>query len=360
MRSPVRRQPPSPSKNTAQITKHGDKQEKFEEHEEKVDFKKFSKSLSTVTKLALTSDPCLITKLNRQIKADSKTGELYIKTYKLTSTTSRIVQKLDTLTRDTEQQIDYQKLDMEELEVEDPNVPVSSVSCSGCGSKLQCQKKNTEGFMPAHKFKEYSKTELNYKLCQRCDYLRTNKKICNLEAMSFDYDKLVMDRLCETESGKKKHVLLLVDLLDIPNSIYAGWSRLVGVDNLDIVIVGNKFDLLPKTGPGFISGVMECLIKNCDQKGIRGIVGLDFLNTIEFILHFCKIQKQGDQIKSVELISAKNGYNIEKLISSLFRIWNDEGDVFLLGATNAGKSVLFNRLLASVITGEAFIEIKLN
>jgi hypothetical protein len=70
--------------------------------------------------------------------------------------------------------------------------------------------------------------------------------------------------------------------------------------------------------------------------------------------------KQGDQIKSVELISAKNGYNIEKLISSLFRIWNDEGDVFLLGATNAGKSVLFNRLLASVITRKAFIEIKLN
>ena len=49
----------------------------------------------------------------------------------------------------------------------------------------------------------------------------------------------------------------------------------------------------------------------------------------------------------MELISAKNGYNIEKMISNFLKIWNDEGDVFLLGATNAGKSVLYNRLLAS-------------
>ncbi len=46
-------------------------------------------------------------------------------------------------------------------------------------------------------------------------------------------------------------------------------------------------------------------------------------------------------------MSAKNGYNIEKLITMLFKIWNDDGDVYLLGTTNAGKSVLFNRLLAS-------------
>lgn len=49
----------------------------------------------------------------------------------------------------------------------------------------------------------------------------------------------------------------------------------------------------------------------------------------------------------MELVSAKNGYNIEKLITMLFKTWNDDGDVYLLGSTNAGKSVLFNRLLAS-------------
>ena len=59
------------------------------------------------------------------------------------------------------------------------------------------------------------------------------------------------------------------------------------------------------------------------------------------------VKKKGDQIKHVELISAKNGYNIEALISKLFEVWNDDGDVYLLGTTNAGKSVLYNRLLAS-------------
>ncbi len=271
LRSPNRRQQTSQKlQSTAQVNKP---RQTIEEYEEKVDLKNFSKSLSTVAKLALSSDPSLITKLNPQIRADPKTGDFYIKTYKLTSQTSQIVQKLDTLNLDTEKLIDYQKLDptIENAEMEDPNVPVSSVSCGGCGSKLHCQKKNTEGFMPAYKFKEYSKKDLIYKLCLRCDYLRTNKKVFSLESTNFDYEKVVMDPLCETKTGNKKHVLLLIDLLDIPNSIHEGWSRLIGVNNLDIVIVGNKFDLLPKTGPGFFNGVIESLAKNCAKKGIKGI-----------------------------------------------------------------------------------------
>jgi ribosome biogenesis GTPase A len=69
---------------------------------------------------------------------------------------------------------------------------------------------------------------------------------------------------------------------------------------------------------------MDCLIANCKEKGLTG-----------------------SQIKHVELVSAKTGYNIEKLISRFFNLWNDEGDVYLLGMANAGKSVLFNQLLSS-------------
>ena len=35
------------------------------------------------------------------------------------------------------------------------------------------------------------------------------------------------------------------------------------------------------------------------------------------------------------------------MISKLFKLWNDEGNVYLLGMANAGKSVLFNQLLSS-------------
>jgi hypothetical protein len=52
----------------------------------------------------------------------------------------------------------------------------------------------------------------------------------------------------------------------------------------------------------------------------------------------------------VDVISAKTGYNIEQVINKMFKLWNDDKnqrDVYLLGATNAGKSVFFNQLLSS-------------
>lgn len=55
--------------------------------------------------------------------------------------------------------------------------------------------------------------------------LKTKKTLLNLEIDSkFDYEKFVLDRI---RSESKSHVILLVDLLDIPNSIYEGWSKLI-------------------------------------------------------------------------------------------------------------------------------------
>ncbi|EPQ14532.1 Hypothetical protein D623_10026792 [Myotis brandtii] len=52
-------------------------------------------------------------------------------------------------------------------------------------------------------------------------------------------------------------------------------------------------------------------------------------------------------LRDVRLISAKTGYGVEELISALQRSWRYRGDVYLVGATNAGKSTLFNTLLES-------------
>lgn len=81
---------------------------------------------------------------------------------------------------------------------------------------------------------------------------------------------------------------------------------------------------MPNTGPAFEKSIFECLLKQCAEKGIKG-----------------------KQIKYIDLISAKTGYNIEKVVSRFFNLWNDEGDVYLLGMANAGKSVFFNQLLSS-------------
>ncbi|KFP23586.1 Nitric oxide-associated protein 1, partial [Colius striatus] len=49
----------------------------------------------------------------------------------------------------------------------------------------------------------------------------------------------------------------------------------------------------------------------------------------------------------VRLLSAKTGFGVEGLVSRLQRSWKCAGDVYLLGATNSGKSTLFNTLLRS-------------
>ncbi len=176
--------------------------------------------------------------------------------------------------------------------------------------------------MPTDQFKSLTKHELVYAYCMRCELMHRRNKLYHVETNETDYNQFVLKKICEQ---KKAHVILLIDLLDMPNSIYPGWSQLItSKNNIDICVIGNKIDLLPDTGPIFQKSIIECMAKCCEQKGISG-----------------------ERIKYVDLISAKTGYNVEKLISSLFSMFNDEGNVYLLGSTNAGKSLLFNQLLNS-------------
>lgn len=352
----------------------------------KPDLNKYNASLSTIARLALESDINLL-KLNGGESLLNKQGQIELKSIKFSfdpqknlddfySNSSKKTEskKDDAILSDLKQRIDSRKIDAEKVfkkdiekdvkpvpvreyenveeQYEDPNVPVSKVSCSGCGTKLHCQSESKSGFMAANVFKSLNKTNLAYAICQRCERIQRNKKLLNTETTPFDYDNFILKQIC---SKPKAHVILLVDLLNIPNSIYEGWSKLIEKNeedeekevknsssgssssqlpekfikrkfknSIDICIIGNKFDLLPNTGPLFRESILDCLIKHVEDKGITG-----------------------KQISYVDLISAKTGYNIEKMISNLFELWNDEGDVYLLGMANAGKSVLFNQLLSS-------------
>ena len=160
------------------------------------------------------------------------------------------------------------------LAEEDPTHPKSSKVCGGCGAPLHCQNKRIEGFIPAPRFKTLANSELRYTTCQRCDMLTTRNKLINVDTSlcsSFDYDRHVIGELIGGQRGVV-HIVLLVDLLDIPNSIYEGWSKLRTKpgQQLDIILVGNKFDLLPSTGRKYRDDVVECLLKHCADKGIHG------------------------------------------------------------------------------------------
>lgn len=117
-------------------------------------------------------------------------------------------------------------------------------------------------------------------------------------------------------------VLLIVDLLDIPDSIIPDLPELVGT-NKHIIVLGNKIDLLPMDSSNYLQRIRRHLTQCCHDAGF------------------------GTQLADIHLISAKTGYGVEALVSSLQRSWKYKGDVYLVGLANAGKSTLFNTLLES-------------
>ncbi|XP_033502718.2 nitric oxide-associated protein 1 [Epinephelus lanceolatus] len=200
----------------------------------------------------------------------------------------------------------------------DVDEPVSDTCCSGCGAILHCTDAAVPGYLPSEKYKVLLQEErLSSATCQRCHLLTHHHKALNLQMSSEQY-RAVVKQLCPL----KALVLLIVDLLDVPDSIVPDLPELVGT-NKHIVVLGNKIDLLPGDSPNYLQRIKRQLSQYCQDAGF------------------------GSQVTDVHLISAKTGYGVEYLISSLQRSWKYKGDVYLVGSANAGKSTLFNTLLES-------------
>ncbi|CAJ1059313.1 nitric oxide-associated protein 1-like isoform X1 [Xyrichtys novacula] len=200
----------------------------------------------------------------------------------------------------------------------DVDEPFSDTCCSGCGAILHCTAPAVPGYLPSEKFKVLQQEKrLSAATCQRCFLLTHHYKALNLE-VSADQYREVVQRL----RPLRALILLIVDLLDVPDSIIPDLPKLVGT-NKHIVVLGNKVDLLPGDSPNYLKRIRQQLSRYCEDAGF------------------------GPQVTDIHLISAKTGYGVEHLISSLQRSWKYKGDVYLVGGANAGKSTLFNTLLES-------------
>ncbi|XP_035600374.1 nitric oxide-associated protein 1 [Oncorhynchus keta] len=209
------------------------------------------------------------------------------------------------------QQRIYGTPDMEE--------PVSDTCCNGCGAVMHCIAPDVAGYLPSEKYKLLlEEDELKKAICQRCYLLTHHQKALTVTMSKEEYRDIVRG-----VKSEKALVLLIVDLLDIPDSIVPDLLELVG-ENKHIVVLGNKVDLLPGDSENYLQRIKRQLSMYCADVGISS-----------------------DNIKDTHLISAKTGYGIENLISSLQRSWKYKGDVYLVGTANAGKSTLFNSLLES-------------
>uniref|UniRef100_A0A8C8ANB3 Nitric oxide associated 1 n=1 Tax=Otus sunia TaxID=257818 RepID=A0A8C8ANB3_9STRI len=211
----------------------------------------------------------------------------------------------------------------------DPSVPPSGLSCSGCGAELQCCDGAAPGFVPAEKYRSLSESAAGLRgaVCQRCWLLTHSGRALRLQLPPEQHRLVVSAALRRPpRHGRGPLLLYLLDVLELPDPVLPQLPALLGPDvpAAGLLVVGNKVDLLPADSPGHLGRLRQRLVTACVQAGLRAAPLVD-----------------------VRLVSAKTGFGLEGLVSRLQRSWKCAGDVYLLGATNSGKSTLFNILLRS-------------
>ncbi|XP_030881230.1 nitric oxide-associated protein 1 isoform X2 [Leptonychotes weddellii] len=233
----------------------------------------------------------------------------------------------------------------------DPTVPPSGLNCSGCGAELHCQDPAVPGYLPREKFlSAAAQTDggLARTVCQRCWLLVHYRRALRVQMSREQYLELVSAALRRPGPAL---VLYMVDLLDLPDALLPDLPALVGPRQL--IVLGNKVDLLPRDAPGYLQRLRERLWDDCTRAGLprpsghRGPQHAGEDPQQDGRENSIPSARTRTVLRDVRLISAKTGYGVEELITALQRSWRYRGDVYLVGATNAGKSTLFNTLLES-------------
>ncbi|XP_042203104.1 nitric oxide-associated protein 1-like isoform X2 [Homarus americanus] len=200
----------------------------------------------------------------------------------------------------------------------DPAVPASNVPCGGCGAQLHCQDSALPGFVPKELFEGLDRGELRSVLCQRCYFLKYYKMALNVRVSPEVYPEML-----KPIKDQKALVMVVVDLLDMPCSIWPKLMDIIGTRR-PVVVVGNKVDLLPADGKNHLHRVKKSLVAAVEKTDLGRA-----------------------NIRHIALVSAHTGFGIESLITKIQHSWGTKGDVYIVGCTNSGKSTLFNALLGS-------------
>lgn len=79
------------------------------------------------------------------------------------------------------------------------------------------------GFVPKELFESRNRGELRNVLCSRCYFLKYHKMVLNVRVSPEDYPKLLSQI-----KDQKALVMLAVDLLDVPCSVWPGLLDVIG------------------------------------------------------------------------------------------------------------------------------------
>ena len=181
----------------------------------------------------------------------------------------------------------------------------------GCGIAIQTEDPKKEGYTPPASLK---KEEV---ICQRCFRLRNYNE---LQPVSLSGDDFLA--ILNGIGDREGLVVLVVDIFDFNGSWIHGLQRFVG--QKDIVLIGNKADVLPKS-----------------------------VNRNKLI-HWMKEQssKLGLKPAEVMLVSAAKGQGVPEALEEIDKMRKGQ-DVYVVGCTNVGKSTFINRIIKNATgTGE--------
>ncbi|MBP1156389.1 MULTISPECIES: ribosome biogenesis GTPase YqeH [unclassified Paenibacillus] len=175
--------------------------------------------------------------------------------------------------------------------------------CAGCGVALQTEDAERLGYVPEQAL---TKTPV---ICQRCFRIKNYNEASSITLNQDDFLRLL------THVGSTQSLVVnIVDLFDFEGSMISGLPRFVG--NNPIVLVVNKIDLLPK-------------VTNYNR----------ILNWVQR-----QAKEAGLKVAEVVLCSAKKNMGFERVIEALDEHRRGR-DIYVVGATNVGKSTLINRLI---------------
>lgn len=193
-----------------------------------------------------------------------------------------------------------------------------SLYCIGCGAKIQSQDASHEGYIPAAALEKNLENDQDV-YCQRCFRLRQYNEVTDI-----DLDENAFLQLLNELNQEPALIVHVVNILDFNASLISGIHRFAGKN--EILLVANKSDLLPKS------------VK---------------LNRLR---HWAEQGAYANGIKPVETLvtSAKDQDSILKLMDAIEK--HRQGrDVYVVGATNVGKSTIINAIIKAASAEENLI-----
>ncbi|GBF10098.1 ribosome biogenesis GTPase YqeH [Tepidibacillus sp. HK-1] len=186
--------------------------------------------------------------------------------------------------------------------------------CEGCGVALQTEDSKKAGYIPT------STLNKEHLICQRCFRIKHYNEV---QPIQIDEDEFL--QILHNISNTKSLVIQIVDLFDIDGTFIQGLPRFIGHN--PFIMVANKIDLFPKS-------------TNRDKVKI-------------WLKQYAR--EHGLSPEEIFLISAEHNLGILEVVDFIQSYRKDQ-DVFVVGATNVGKSSFINRVIHE-LQGETQVEL---